>query len=415
LNSLDLYQNEISNLEPLQSLTSLTYLEISDNPIADYSPITELCNASNTYCNGVPGVYFEDPDLEEAIRNSLSYTLGTAPVEITYGNMAQLTTLDAYALSEGSITSLVGLEYATNLESLYLYNQSITDLGPLSGLTNLESLYLDENPISDLGPISSLTNLRWVGFWSNNISDLGPLSGLTNLESLSLGGNSISDLSPISSLTNLESLYLDENSISNLSPTSSLTNLRWVGFRNNNVSNLDPLAALSNLNSLDLYQNEISNLDALQSLTALTYLELGENPITDYSPITTICIKENVYCSGVPEFTPEPTATPTTVVYPDILTVVDLGTKGYGGSYMINGSYNGQPMWTNFTCGNPGPYEHCHIFLYGADTWVIQPVTPSDEWQAGGDFDCPGLPWESCSPGWEGTEITVFGLFENSS
>ena len=82
---------------------------------------------------------------------------------------------------------------------------------------------------------------------------------------------------------------------------------------------------------------------------------------------------------------------------------------------MINGSYNGQPMWTNFTCGNPGPYEHCHIFLYGADTWVIQPVTPSDEWNAGGYFDCVGLPWENCSPGWEGTEITVFGLFENSS
>ena len=119
----------------------------------------------------------------------------------------------------------------------------------------------------------------------------------------------------------------------------------------------------------------------------------------------------------VPSPTPTmtPTPIPTTVVYPDILTVVDLGSKGYGGSYMINGSYNGQPMWTNFTCGNPGPYEHCHIFLYGADTWVIQPVTPSDEWQAGGYFDCSGLPWESCSPGWEGTEITVFGLFENSS
>ena len=40
-------------------------------------------------------------------------------------------------------------------------------------------------------------------------------------------------------------------------------------------------------------------------------------------------------------------------------------------------------------------------------TWVIQPVPPTDEWNAGGYFDCPGLPWESCSPGWEGVEITV--------
>ncbi|HJO60778.1 MAG TPA: leucine-rich repeat domain-containing protein, partial [SAR202 cluster bacterium] len=273
-------------------------------------------------------------------------------------------------------------------------------------LTNLESLYLDENPISDLGPISSLTNLRWVGFWDTNISDLGPLSGLTTLESLSLGGNSISDLSPISSLTNLESLYLDENSISDLSPTSALTNLRWVGFRNNNISNLDPLAALSNLNSLDLYQNEISNLAALQSLTSLTYLEIGENPITDYSPITELCNATNTYCSGVPVLTQ------TTVSYPTDLTVADLAGGGYGGNYQMNGSYNGRPVWTNPLGGDTG-YEPRHIFfspqqvVSSNGTWVIQSGSPTDEWDAGGYYDCQGLPWEECSPGWEGFKLDV--------
>ena len=113
-----------------------------------------------------------------------------------------------------------------------------------------------------------------------------------------------------------------------------------------------------------------------------------------------------------PNYSVTQTPTPTTVSIPTDLTVVDLGGGGYGGNYQMNGSYNGRPVWTNPLGGNTG-YEPRHIFfspqqvVSSNGTWVIQPGTPTDEWEAGGYYDCQGPPWKECSPGWGGFNLDV--------
>ena len=40
--SLGLYYNRVTNIEPLRGLTNLEYLNLQCNPIEDYSPIEDL-------------------------------------------------------------------------------------------------------------------------------------------------------------------------------------------------------------------------------------------------------------------------------------------------------------------------------------------------------------------------------------
>ena len=100
--------------------------------------------------------------------------------------------------------------------------------------------------------------------------------------------------------------------------------------------------------------------------------------------------------------------------YPAALEVTDFTDRNYGGIYALYGTYNCSPKWTNFICGkhSDGSKIQCNIFLSPdkvatkSRTWVIQPLPPTDEWNAAAFYQCSGMPWESCSPGWIG-DISV--------
>ena len=224
-----------------------------------------------------------------------------------------------------------------------------------------------------------------------------------------------------------------ENAIAVFSRNSSTGKLTYVEMKKNGVGEVRGLDGVKSVTvSLDgkhVYtaaENEsaVAVFSRNSSTGALTHVEMKQDGVggvdglggaqsVTVSPDGNHVYAASDYDDAIAVFSRNSSTPTDTSQYPDILTVVDLGTSGYGGSYDINGSYSGQPMWTNFSCGPSGKYEHCHIFLSpdkvvsSTGTWVIQPVTPTDEWNAGGYFDCPGLPWGSCSPGWEFAEITV--------
>jgi len=246
-------------------------------------------------------VTFTDPNLEQAVRNTLGIPGGQP---ITRADMTRLTSLNA---ESKSIRSLSGLEYAINLQDLYLESNQINDINPLANLNNLQELHLGRNQISDISPLANLTNLQVLVLdynqisnisplanltnllvlylYSNQINDINPLANLTNLQELHLGRNQISDISPLANLTNLQKLDLDYNQISNIIPLANLTNLQELVLDYNQISNIIPLANLTNLQELNLWLNQISDINPLANLTNLQKLVLGENQISDISPL----------------------------------------------------------------------------------------------------------------------------------
>ena len=108
---LFLWDNQISDLKPLESLTNLTYLFLDNNQISDIKPLESLTN-------------------------------------LTHLN-----------LGKNQISDIKPLESLTNLTQLWLYNNKISDIKPLESLTNLTELSLTGNKISDIKPLESLTKL----------------------------------------------------------------------------------------------------------------------------------------------------------------------------------------------------------------------------------------------------------------
>ncbi|MBC1502156.1 leucine-rich repeat domain-containing protein, partial [Listeria weihenstephanensis] len=158
-------------------------------------------------------VIFTDENLEIAVRSRLES--GAKP--ITQGMMKQLNGL---RIENGwGISSLEGLQYATNLRSLSAEGgnsgSGIRDITPLANLTKLEFLSLSGNEdLSDISTLSTLTALKtFRGDWCA-IQQVPDLTALKNLELLILGRNQIQSANFASTLSSsIKELGLSYNEI----------------------------------------------------------------------------------------------------------------------------------------------------------------------------------------------------------
>ena len=226
------------------------------------------------------GVNFEDANLRAAVATALG-KLSTARVTMT-----EIKTLSTLHLGQRNITSLKGLQHATNLTKLYLSWNQISDISHLANLTKLVWLELHGNQISNISHLTGLTSLRGLTLAVNQISDISHLAELTNLSSLlDLDGNQISDISHLAELTNLNHLGLADNQISDISHLAGLTNLQALSIDGNQISDISHLAGLTNLQDLGIDGNQISDISHISGLTQLQRLSTMGTPISDHSPI----------------------------------------------------------------------------------------------------------------------------------
>jgi len=178
----------------LQSLTNLTVLDLFDNPIEDITPLQSITNLTVLTIGAIKWA--------EQIND-------ISPLQ-SLANLTQLT------LGPNIIEDITPLQSLTNLTSLFLdfTNTQISDITSLQSLTNLTSLTIFSRQLSDIKSLQSLTNLTYLDLRGNLISDIIPLQALVNLTELNLARNQISDITPLQSLTNLTALDLNDNPIS---------------------------------------------------------------------------------------------------------------------------------------------------------------------------------------------------------
>ena len=140
------------------------------------------------------------------------------------------------------ISSLDGLQYATNLTSVSLGDNVITDITPLLGLAALQDANVSYNQISGTVPsLAGLTSLTRLNLSGNQIDDVSGIAGAVTLESLWLNGNQITQAAPLAGLVNLIELDLSDNQIEDVSPMVGLTNLSYLGLAGNRISDVTPL------------------------------------------------------------------------------------------------------------------------------------------------------------------------------
>ena len=356
LETVDLADNDITNISALTNLSNLERLDLRNNDIADATPLSTMTHLKYLYIRGndnltnikqlvklknagtriditlpVP-VNITDDNLEDALQTELGFQTDDP---IFPEDMETLTSLDAL---NSSITTLTGLEKATNLTSLNLSNNTISSISPLSRLAKLESVNLSENTISSISSLSGLTALKTLNLANNRISSISSLSRLTSLEMLDLSANTISSLSTLSNLIALTALDLADNRITDVLALQGLSSLSTLDLSGNTglttekasvlykleqvgtsitlsrgitlpdatdivVFNNAALEAavrsglrirtgypiltdnITDLTTLTATSKQIDDLTGLAAATGLTRLDLGNNEIANLTPL----------------------------------------------------------------------------------------------------------------------------------
>jgi small GTP-binding protein len=155
-----LNNNQISDISPLASLSSLLKLRLDNNQISDISPL------------------------------------------------ASLSSLQTLLLDRNRIRDISSLASLSSLQTLRLFDNEIRDILPLASLSSLQELNLNNNQISDILPLASLSSLLYLSLDHNQISDISPLASLSSLQELNLNNNQISDILPLASSNMQRSLTL---------------------------------------------------------------------------------------------------------------------------------------------------------------------------------------------------------------
>lgn len=181
---LDLSYNKVKNLSLLNTMSSLNTLYIEGNPILSYEGSEILLNQITT--TDIIIVYFNDPQLDLAVRNQLEKTTGV----LTLSSLKLITHLEA---GDYGINNLSGIELLENLVSLNIENNNVSDLEPLVSLKKLSILKAKNNNVEELQPLVYMSEIRILDLKDNNITSVGPLQYLKLLEYLYLEGNIIED------------------------------------------------------------------------------------------------------------------------------------------------------------------------------------------------------------------------------
>ena len=182
-------------------------------------------------------ISFEDPNLENAVRNAAGYT-GESTGAIYPGDVSGINQLD---IENCHIESLAGVQHLKNLRMLNVKRNDIEDLTPLKDLVNLKILNVSANPISDLTPLENIVSLESLRFYETQVNDLAPIQQLIQLKTLDFADAQVNDLAPINNLINVTYLNCGYNRIGDISPLKYLVNLQSLWLINNQIDDISPL------------------------------------------------------------------------------------------------------------------------------------------------------------------------------
>ena len=201
LTTLNAKERNISDITGLEFAVNLEELNISGNPISDFSPLSGCVNLVRLFM------------------------WGHNPPKTDLSPLANLTKLEILEVREFKSDDLSFLTRLTNLRELQFYGGPTGGQGisTVSGLTQLRKLRFRHQNIEDISPLANLIHLEWLDLHSNdNLVDISPLRNLTKLKFLSFGWNAVEDVSPLADLTNLRELDIRGNNISDISPLDEL-------------------------------------------------------------------------------------------------------------------------------------------------------------------------------------------------
>ncbi len=290
LTQLDASGKGICVLNGLEYCTNLAAVDLSNNVIADITPLSGLLSLTNINLanNGIFSA------------RALAGLPNLATLDFSNNNLsditplAGLTTLTELNLAENTLGSIEAIANLLQLRKLNLSGHRCCpqplNISVITPLHLLEELNLANNTLADIQPLSQFTQLVKLDISYMRATSLAPLSSLTGLVSLNVGGNPLcGDLSPLETLPALHDLGLSDMDLTDTSYFQELgtflPNLEELNLANNSLVNLNGLEGFSVLEHLTLDDNPLYNIAALSGMTHLCWISMLRCQVNNFSPL----------------------------------------------------------------------------------------------------------------------------------
>lgn len=215
LQTLNLSENALRNLEPLSTMVTLRSLNLSNNAVTNLSSLSAL------------------PNLEMLDVSYNSITSITA-----LSGCAKLSWLD---VSHNKLATLSGVDSLPLLTHLSAGYNKLSDIEILGACTNLVELSLNKNSISDVQVLGGLTLLEILDISNNQIVDLPSWPDGSALRTIDGSYNQITSVDSLKNLLELSHVYLDYNAITDVSPLATCYKLVMVNVYGNTVTGVEAL------------------------------------------------------------------------------------------------------------------------------------------------------------------------------
>ena len=265
---------ENEDIEKLNDLSKIDYLDLSNNKITNVSKLKEtnisflnLSGNRNIDLNTVP-IRYNNQENEE---NNDYYCLILNNCNIENIEILKQSNIQNISLEGNPISDVSGLSEVTDIIELNLGNTNVTDVSPLK---NIKSLYLNDN--SGLYNIDKLSEVRFLQLKNCHLSDFSFINELNNLEEIYLNNNEIETF-PI--LNNKEMWILDisDNKLEGI-PDFSKINCSQILMKNNEIKNISNITSVLNMESLDFLDLSNNKIEEIPNINNnRIYINLDNN------------------------------------------------------------------------------------------------------------------------------------------
>lgn len=189
-------------------------------------------------------IWMPDVYLQNAVARALEISVS----EITKEKMLELKRIEIGHLEE-NITSLKGLEYATNLKKFeHYWDSKVSDYSCLEGLVQLEEVSLNGVNVTDenfpmLGPNIELLNLTAASVTDAIYDKITPLKSLKHIV-FQLNPH-ITTIAPLGTLTELKQIYIPKCGVSDMTVIKQLPKLGTLSAADQNIGTLAPAITIT--------------------------------------------------------------------------------------------------------------------------------------------------------------------------
>ena len=244
LQNLTLSGCGLSTAAGLEAATSLVYLDLSQNTIRDLSPIQNIAGLQTLILNhNAVNDLTALGNLKELRMLDVGYNLLSSVSPIF--NCPELTNLNA---ESNTLTSLMGIEKLSSLQILNLAGNTLSDISPLAGCVSIQELNVSENFLTDISSLAAMNQLQTLNFSRNNVTDLPAFEATCALITIDGSHNQLTSLEALEGLENLNNVFMDYNE---------------------ELESVDPLVNCPRIIQVKVYGTKVADVSALLEMDVI--------------------------------------------------------------------------------------------------------------------------------------------------